>query len=156
LYLLLLPPLKLLAFLPCTLSSLAHQSEAAGFTPGLAEDSARNHTVNVHGCGIGWYSNKPGGGLVDATGLSSYERPAVYTTTSAPTHDRNLRSLTKMLETTLLFGHVRAAGPGASVHQFNCHPFQAGRFLFMHNGEIAGASWVLPVGGQSCPLGFNC
>ena len=34
------------------------------------------------------------------------------------------------------------------MHQFNCHPFQAGRFLFMHNGEIAGASWVLPTGLQ--------
>jgi glutamine amidotransferase len=96
--------------------------------------------VNVHGCGIGWYGTRPGGGLLDAIGLTSYERPAVYTTTSAPTHDRNLRSLAKMLEASLLFGHVRAAGPGASVHQFNCHPFQAGRFLFMHNGEVAGAS----------------
>ena len=124
--------------------SLAHQSEAAGFTPGLAEDSRRNHAVNVHGCGIGWYGTRPGSGLLDATGLTSYERPAVYTTTSAPTHDRNLRSLAKMLEASLLFGHVRAAGPGASVHQFNCHPFQAGRFLFMHNGEVAGASLACP------------
>ena len=131
---LLLTPLHLPAH------SLAHQSEAAGFTPGLAEDSRRNHAVNVHGCGIGWYGTRPGSGLLDATGLTGYERPAVYTTTSAPTHDRNLRSLAKMLEVSLLFGHVRAAGPGASVHQFNCHPFQAGRFLFMHNGEVAGAS----------------
>jgi len=61
----------------------------------------------------------------------------VYTTTSAPSHDRNLRSLAKMVETGLLFGHVRAAGPGASVHQYNCHPFTCGRFLFMHNGDVA-------------------
>jgi len=93
--------------------------------------------VNVHGCGIGWYASQPGCGLVDETGLSSYERPAVYTTTSAPLHDRNLRSLAKMVETGLLFGHVRAAGPGASVHQYNCHPFTCGRYLFMHNGDVA-------------------
>ena len=93
-------------------------------------------TVNVHGCGIGWYGSHPGGGLVDGAGCSSYERPAVYTSTQAPSHDRNLRSLAKMVETGLLFGHVRAAGPGAAVHQFNCHPFQAGRYLFMHNGDV--------------------
>ena len=91
----------------------------------------------MHGCGIGWYASHPESGLVDESGLSSYERPAVYTTTSAPSHDRNLRSLAKMVETGLLFGHVRAAGPGASVHQYNCHPFTCGRFLFMHNGDIA-------------------
>jgi predicted glutamine amidotransferase len=84
----------------------------------------------VHGCGIGWYGPRPGSGLVDALGLSSYERPAVYTTTSAPSHDRNLRSLAKMVETGLLFGHVRAAGPGASVHEYNTHPFCCGRYLF--------------------------
>ncbi len=65
--------------------------------------------MNVHGCGIGWYGLRPGCGLVDALGLSSYERPAVYTTTAAPSHDRNLRSLAKVVETGLLFGHVRAA-----------------------------------------------
>ena len=95
--------------------SLATQSEAGGFTPGCAENHALNRAVNVHGCGIGWYSHRPGSGLVDGAGLSSYERPAVYKTTAAPSHDRNLRSLAKMIETGLLFGHVRAAGPGASV-----------------------------------------
>jgi glutamine amidotransferase len=93
--------------------------------------------VRRKGCGIGWYGPRPGGGLVDALGLSSYERPAVYTTTSAPSHDRNLRSLAKMLETGLLFGHVRAAGPGAMVHQANTHPFCCGRYLFQHNGDVA-------------------
>ena len=97
--------------------SLATQSENGGYTPGCAENRDRNHAVNVHGCGIGWYGSKPGSGLVDGAGLSSYERPAVYRTTAAPSHDRNLRSLAKMLETGLFFGPVRAAGPGASVHE---------------------------------------
>jgi hypothetical protein len=97
--------------------SLATQSEAGGFTPGCTHDDERNRAVNVHGCGIGWYSLRPGSGLVDGYGLSSYERPAIYRTTAAPSHDRNLRSLAKMIETGLLFGHVRAAGPGASVHE---------------------------------------
>lgn len=56
---------------------------------------------------------------------------------AAPSHDRNLRALSKTISTSLLFGHVRAAGPGASVHQYNCHPFSKGRYMFMHNGDIA-------------------
>lgn len=56
---------------------------------------------------------------------------------AAPSHDRNLRALSKTISTSLLFGHVRAAGPGASVHQYNCHPFSKGRYMFMHNGDIS-------------------
>ena len=75
--------------------------------------------------------------MVDKHGLDAYCRPAVYTTVAAPSHDRNLRSLSKSLNASLLFGHVRAAGPGASVHQYNCHPFVRGRYMFMHNGDVS-------------------
>ena len=95
----------------------------------------RNHPVNVHGCGIGWYARERCG-LVDELGLDAYNRPTVYTTVAAPSHDRNLRALSKTISSSLLFGHVRAAGPGASVHQYNCHPFFMGRYMFMHNGDI--------------------
>ena len=83
----------------------------------------------------GWYGGRDQG-LLDELGLTAYERPSVYTSVAAPTHDRNLRSLSKSVETGLLFGHVRAAGPGASVHEYNCHPFACGRYMFMHNGEV--------------------
>ena len=86
--------------------------------------------------GIGWYAACRCG-MVDRHGLDAYCRPAVYTTVAAPSHDRNLRSLSKSLNASLLFGHVRAAGPGASVHQYNCHPFVRGRYMFMHNGDVA-------------------
>ena len=86
--------------------------------------------------GIGWYAACRCG-MVDRHGLDAYCRPAVYTTVAAPSHDRNLRSLSKSLNGVLLFGHVRAAGPGASVHQYNCHPFVRGRYMFMHNGDVA-------------------
>ena len=88
----------------------------------------RNHPVNVHGCGIGWYARERCG-LVDELGLDAYNRPTVYTTVAAPSHDRNLRALSKTISSSLLFGHVRAAGPGASVHQYNCHPFFMGLSL---------------------------
>jgi predicted glutamine amidotransferase len=97
--------------------------------------------VNVHGCGIGWYARERCG-LVDELGLDAYNRPTVYTTVAAPSHDRNLRALSKTISSSLLFGHVRAAGPGASVHQYNCHPFFKGRYMFMHNGDITDFSKV--------------
>lgn len=111
-------------------------SEAAGYTPGCPSDKKVNRCVNVHGCGVGWYTSHPVG-LEDADKLTAYSRPAVYTTTSAPNHDRNLRRISRALESSLIFGHVRAAGPGASVHEYNAHPFVKGRWLFMHNGEVA-------------------
>ena len=97
--------------------------------------------MNVHGCGIGWYARERCG-LVDELGLDAYNRPTVYTTVAAPSHDRNLRALSKTISSSLLFGHVRAAGPGASVHQYNCHPFFKGRYMFMHNGDITDFSKV--------------
>ena len=97
--------------------------------------------MNVHGCGIGWYARERCG-LVDELGLDAYNRPTVYTTVAAPSHDRNLRALSKAISSSLLFGHVRAAGPGASVHQYNCHPFFMGRYMFMHNGDITDFSKV--------------
>ena len=117
---------------------LANMADGAGFTPGVERDIRRNHEVNVHGCGIGWYGSNPLQGLRDLKGLCSYSRPCCYTTIAAPSHDRNLRSLSKAISTSLLFGHVRAAGPGASVHEYNCHPFYNGRYMFMHNGKCTG------------------
>jgi predicted glutamine amidotransferase len=116
--------------------ALARQSENAGYTPEVEHNEERNNEVNVHGCGIGWYASNPAG-LVDELGLTAYSRPTVYTTVSQPLHDRNLRRLSKNVETSLLFGHVRAAGPGAAVHEYNTHPFCMGRYLFMHNGGLA-------------------
>ena len=134
--------------------SLATQSEAGGFTPGCTHDDNRNHSVNVHGCGIGWYSLRPGSGLVDAYGLSSYERPAIYRTTAAPSHDRNLRSLAKMIETGLLFGHVRAAGPGASVHEVR--PARGARrsrlMTLLSASPLRGAVQLPPVHVRPLPL----
>ena len=38
----------------------------------------------------------------------------------------------------IMLTHIRAAGAFFSpVHEFNCHPFRAGRYQFMHNGGIA-------------------
>ena len=38
----------------------------------------------------------------------------------------------------LVFAHVRAAYPGMPVSEQNCHPFQWGRYMWMHNGVVGG------------------
>jgi len=37
----------------------------------------------------------------------------------------------------LMFAHIRAS-TGTPVQQTNCHPFRHGKWLWMHNGQIAG------------------
>lgn len=39
--------------------------------------------------------------------------------------------------TTAVFAHIRAASGDTAITEYNCHPFQFGRWLFMHNGSVA-------------------
>jgi glutamine amidotransferase len=78
-------------------------------------------TTNGDGFGVGWY------------GVG--ETPGVFRSVEPAWNDRNLRELSRHIETPLLFAHIRAA-IGSVVQQTNCHPFRYGRWLFMHNGFI--------------------
>jgi len=78
-------------------------------------------TTNGDGFGVGWY------------GVG--ETPGVFRSIEPAWNDRNLRDLSRHIETPLLFAHIRAA-IGSVVQQTNCHPFRYGRWLFMHNGFI--------------------
>ncbi|MCK5448545.1 MAG: class II glutamine amidotransferase [Gemmatimonadetes bacterium] len=80
-------------------------------------------TTNGDGFGIGWYSEG------DVPGLFKDVRPAW--------NDANLRNIGKHIRSPLFLAHVRAA-TGSAVQRSNCHPFQHGRWLFMHNGSIRG------------------
>ena len=82
-------------------------------------------TTNGDGFGIGWYPN--GGGTA----------PAVFKGTHPAWNDRNLREVATQIRTPLLFAHVRASS-GTPVQRSNCHPFRHGRWLWMHNGSLAG------------------
>jgi predicted glutamine amidotransferase len=82
-------------------------------------------TTNGDGFGIGWYGN--GGG----TG------PTVFKSTHPAWNDENLREVAARIRTPLLFAHVRASS-GTPVQRSNCHPFRHGRWLWMHNGSLAG------------------
>ena len=79
--------------------------------------------TNGDGFGLGWYGTGAG--------------PAVYRSVSPAWADANLRDLAAHIESPLFMAHVRAA-IGSPVQQTNCHPFRHGRWLFVHNGFIAG------------------
>ena len=75
------------------------------------------------GVGLGWYGERP--------------EPGVYREARPAWSDLNLQSLCRSLRSGLFFAHVRAA-TGTDATRANCHPFAAGRRLFMHNGQVGG------------------
>ena len=82
-------------------------------------------TTNGDGFGIGWYGAADGARRA-ATGAS---RPRGATPTCATSP--------RTIESPLFLAHIRAT-TGTPVQQTNCHPFRHGRWLFVHNGVIAG------------------
>ncbi|MBW8765470.1 MAG: class II glutamine amidotransferase [Geodermatophilales bacterium] len=86
-------------------------------------------TTNGDGFGIGWYSDG------DET------KPTVFKNTHPAWNDENLREVATQIRTPLLFAHVRASS-GTPVQRSNCHPFRYGRWLWMHNGSLAGFQQV--------------
>jgi predicted glutamine amidotransferase len=82
-------------------------------------------TTNGDGFGIGWYRS------------GAEAAPAVFKGTHPAWNDRNLREVATQIHTPLLFAHVRASS-GTPVQRSNCHPFRYGRWLWMHNGSLAG------------------
>jgi len=87
----------------------------------LASQSSRTPT-NADGFGLGWY------GAREAPGLFHSIRPAW--------NDTNLRDLAAHIDSHLYLAHVRSTSQ-ATVQETNCHPFRHGKWLFVHNGEIA-------------------
>ena len=94
---------------------------------GLVDQSRHSRlgveTTNGDGFGLGWYGAGDG--------------PAVYRSVAPAWGDENLRELAAHVESGLFIAHVRAT-TGTAIQQSNCHPFRHGRWLFVHNGAIAG------------------
>lgn len=111
------PPLKLSTLLLEPSHSLIRQSYQA---------SERAEPLNGDGFGVGWYAPEVS------------PEPAVFRSVSPAWNNRNLTSLAKVVSSPCIFAHVRAATPGMFVSEANCHPFQWGRLLFMHNGNVGG------------------
>ena len=84
----------------------------------------RTEPLNGDGFGVGWYTPQ----------ISS--TPCVFASLTPAWSNRNLRQISEHVKSGCFFAHVRAASPGMRVSEANCHPFQYGRFLWMHNGII--------------------
>lgn len=111
------PPLLLSEMLYRPTNSLVHQSK----------DAMRSLTrINADGFGVGWYSPEVS------------EEPAVFKDTSPLWNNYNLGSLADKIVSPAIVAHVRAARRFDPVTRENCHPFQRGHLLWMHNGDIPG------------------
>ena len=71
------------------------------------------------------------------TATAATTPPALFKSTDPAWNDENLREVARQIRTPLLFAHVRAS-TGSPVQRSNCHPFRYGRWLWMHNGWLAG------------------
>ena len=90
----------------------------------------RSEPLNGDGFGVGWYTPEVNG------------EPCVFTAITPAWSNRNLLNLMEHTRSGCFFAHVRAASPGMRVSEVNCHPFQCGPFLWMHNGTIEGFSLI--------------
>eukprot|EP00055_Hartaetosiga_balthica_P015193 m.88183 g.88183 ORF g.88183 m.88183 type:complete len:1452 (-) comp8801_c1_seq2:61-4416(-) len=88
--------------------------------------------LNGDGFGLGWYP------LETTKGGRSIQRadPCVFASTGPAWNNDNLRQLAESIESSIIFAHVRAASEGSAVIQSNLHPFQFGKYMFMHNGMV--------------------
>lgn len=97
---------------------------------GLIQQSSDAHEsrtrINGDGFGVGWYNQRVS------------PEPAVFKDISPAWNNANLKSLSDRVESRCILAHVRAARRFDPVSRANCHPFQHGRLLFMHNGDIPG------------------
>ena len=75
------------------------------------------------GFGVGWFGDE--------------ELPGRYRSIEPAWNDRNLQEVAGHVRSRLVLAHVRAS-TGTPVQQSNCHPFRHGRWLWVHNGAIAG------------------
>ncbi|MGI5359277.1 class II glutamine amidotransferase [Streptomyces sp. CA-252508] len=83
-------------------------------------------TTNGDGFGVGWYTPDAEDGT-----------PAVVRDVGPAWNNRNLREIAGHVSSPLFFAHIRAS-TGTAVQQTNSHPFRHGRWMWMHNGAIAG------------------
>lgn len=85
----------------------------------------RREPLNGDGFGVGWYVPE-----IDST-------PCIVRSITPAWSSSNLRHLSFKTRAPSLFAHVRAASPGMAVTESNAHPFNYGRFMWMHNGMVA-------------------
>ncbi|MGV0005670.1 MAG: class II glutamine amidotransferase [Candidatus Porifericomitaceae bacterium WSBS_2022_MAG_OTU9] len=81
----------------------------------------RDAVVNADGYGIGWHQQ---------------QQAECYLSVHPIWNDVNLPTLARCIHSTSWAANVRSATPGQPVNEFNCQPFTAADWLFLHNGFI--------------------
>lgn len=109
------PPIRLSTLLIEPSHSLIHQSYHA---------EERAEPLNGDGFGVGWYAP------------SVTPIPGVFRSVTPAWNNANLESLAQVVCSPCILAHVRAATHGMAVNESNCHPFQWGEYLLMHNGSL--------------------
>ncbi|MEU8510264.1 ergothioneine biosynthesis protein EgtC [Kitasatospora sp. NPDC048722] len=82
-------------------------------------------TMNVDGFGLGWYADGD-------------EIPARYRRAGPIWADAAFADLARVVRTRALLAAVRSATEGCAAGEHAAAPFSAGRWLFSHNGAVAG------------------
>lgn len=119
-------PLARLLWEPIPLADLLYKPKHSLIDQSLHARLGR-HATNADGFGVGWYAED--------------DSPVLYKGVDPIWNDRNLRELSTQVRSNLVFAHIRAS-TGTPVQQTNCHPFKHGRWMWMHNGQIAGFQQV--------------
>ncbi|MQS15195.1 ergothioneine biosynthesis protein EgtC [Streptomyces kaniharaensis] len=82
-------------------------------------------TVNADGFGLGWYAEDD-------------EIPARYRRAGPVWADAAFADLARVIRTRALLAAVRSATDGCAAGEQAAAPFSSGRWLFSHNGAVAG------------------
>ena len=61
---------------------------------------------------------------------------SVFRSITPAWNNRNLRNLARVITSSCILAHVRAATLWSGVNEANCHPFRYDKYLFMHNGDV--------------------
>ena len=109
------PPVRLSSLLLEPSHSLIKQS---------INSHERSEPLNGDGFGVGWYAHE------------FSNEPAVFRSITPAWNNRNLHNLARVVASSCVLAHVRAATQSSGVNEANCHPFRYGNYLCMHNGDV--------------------
>lgn len=93
--------------------------------------------VNADGFGAAWYGPHGSGDEV-ADARAPPGTPAVYRSTLPIWADASFESITRRVRAHCVVANLRNATEAGTTDRSNVHPFDDGRFVFSHNGDIEG------------------
>ncbi|KAF7799392.1 hypothetical protein EIP86_010624 [Pleurotus ostreatoroseus] len=96
------------------------------------EIALRNRLFNSDGLGVAWYTTTR-----EEFGECAGPRPVLYKIVRQPLTDPVFQSICAHTSALAVFAHIRAASGSTAITTSNNHPFNFGRWCFMHNGQVA-------------------